>query len=309
MAEIISKEYLTRQFYKFKNDYLEKTTGSKQNKIEFDPELFDYTAADTTISEDGSSQVGSNDLLSLNFSGNNTGNLNDYLLSYRTSNGKFKFKWQTPANSQKAENSDSFLINLKCLKDYTGTSNIDTVGTIISGTWSGIIITDKQTSITGTNYSIIGNGTDLKINQTTLNTGLTINDTGLTVNSGDTVFKADGAAITLAGGETDFIISDNGITISTGDVTLKANKNTFSIGNAIFSSDGLSIEGLNVTENSIALKASTISIGEQSDVYEINGYSILTYKNGALKFNDDQSFIMSNEYNATNDDYFKAYKS
>lgn len=309
MAEIVSKEYLTRQFYKFKNDYLEKTTGSKQNKIEFDPELFDYTAADIAITEDGSSQAGNSDSLSLNFSGDNTGNLNDYLLSYRTGNGKFKFKWQTPVNSQNAKNSDSFLINLKCLKDYIGTTNINTVGTVTSGTWSGIIITDKQTSITGTNYSIIGNGTNLKINQTALNTGLTISDTGLAINSGNTIFKTDGTTIALIGGETDLIASDNGITISAGDVTLKVNKDVFSIGNTIFSSSGLSIEGLNVTEDSITLKAPTISLGEQKDSYKINGYSILTYKNGALKFDDEQPFIISNEYNATSDNYFGIYKS
>ena len=144
--KILNKDYLAEQLYNYHTKYItEGIEKNKQDKI--------YIASNHLTWADNSLGINIDD---------SGANENDYIVLKNAKNGSLS--WKTPITDQgNLVNSDS-LVTGKAVFNFQGSTNINTLGTVTTGTWNAgdITLNNHNLTVGGNGKITVGN---FEINQ------------------------------------------------------------------------------------------------------------------------------------------------
>lgn len=134
-TKILNKDYLAEQLYNYHTKYItEGVEKKKQDKIDIASNHLTWEENKIGINIDDS-----------------VAKQNDYIVLKNADDGSLS--WKTPITDQvKLANSD-LLVTGKAVFDFQGSANINTLGTVMAGTWNAGDIT-----LNGHNLTVGGNG-------------------------------------------------------------------------------------------------------------------------------------------------------
>lgn len=134
-TKILNKDYLAEQLYNYHTKYItEGVEKKKQDKIDIASNHLTWAEnkIGINIDDEGANQ-------------------NDYIVLKSTENGSLS--WKTPITNQANLANSDLLVTGKAVFDFQGSDNINTLGTITTGTWSAGDIT-----LSNYNLTVNGNG-------------------------------------------------------------------------------------------------------------------------------------------------------
>ena len=144
--KILNKDYLAEQLYNYHTKYItEGIEKNKQDKIEVTSNHLTWEKNKLGINIDDS-----------------VANENDYIVLKNAENGSLS--WKTPITDQgNLVNSDS-LVTGKAVFNFQGSTNINTLGTVTTGTWNAgdITLNNHNLTVGGNGKITVGN---FEINQ------------------------------------------------------------------------------------------------------------------------------------------------
>ena len=145
-TKILNKDYLAEQLYNYHTKYItEGVEKKKQDKIDIASNHLTWEENRIGINIDDS-----------------VAKKNDYIVLKNADDGSLS--WKTPITDQgNLANSDS-LVTGKAVFDFKGSTNINTLGTVTSGTWNAgdITLNDHNLTVGGDGKITVGN---FEINQ------------------------------------------------------------------------------------------------------------------------------------------------
>ena len=145
-TKVLNKDYLAEQLYNYHTKYItEGVEKKKQDKIEVTSNHLTWEKNKLGINIDDS-----------------VANENDYIVLKNAENGSLS--WKTPITDQgNLVNSDS-LVTGKAVFNFQGSTNINTLGTVTTGTWNAgdITLNNHNLTVGGNGKITVGN---FEINQ------------------------------------------------------------------------------------------------------------------------------------------------